>query len=256
MKKWFSIIIVFVQMQAVAGPKIQKDASYFTNLEEDLAWFQSEERQIPIEDIRGFFLRIYHSVTMEMPNMFKEKQFENPEWVRKLMLKYVSLYRNALECSLSKSCEVSPSWQVAFKENERNKKAPAIQLLLSISAHVNRDLPIALAEIGTDFKDVSLHKDFQRIALIFQRRMPELIGLLQDYQHCSPNNYEQNLINRIIQWAMSRTREQSWSYGAQLADVQTDQEEQVILKQIETHTNQENLSIKLLAPVPEVLMCL
>lgn len=256
MNKWLTLVVFLFQIPAFAEPRIQRNAEYFKNIQEDLAWFEAAELQIPKDSTRGLFLRVYHSVTKEMPNLFAENQFENPEWVEKLMLKYVSLYRNALDCSLSKSCKVSPAWRYAFAENDRNQKAPAIQLLLSISAHVNRDLPIALAAVHTDFNDVSLHRDFQRISIIFKRRMPELIGLVQKYQSCTTSRREQKMINQVIQWAMNGTRETSWSYGAQLAAVKTEKEERALLEHIEMHAKVENLYIKVGGPVPGFWICL
>lgn len=255
MKKWLSLSIFLFQLQSLAEPKIQKEADYFTSTQDELAWFQSAQDQLPRESTRGLFLRVYHSVSEEMPQMFAEHQFENPEWVHKLMLKYVSLYRNALECSLANSCPVSQAWQSAFSENDRNKMAPTIQLLLSISAHVNRDLPIALSQVQTNFEDASVHRDFQRISLIFTRRMPELLGLIKDYQSCTVSTNESLLINKVIQWAMNRTRETSWRFGAQLGAVKTDLEEQRVLEKIEKHTKKESQLIKILGPTPEDWLC-
>lgn len=256
----FSIIFLvswYLASSAFAtGPKIQKEAAYFKSLQEDVAWFEKAETQVSLNDNRSLFLRVYHTVTLEMPNMFAEQQFENPEWVRKLMLKYVSLYRNALECSLNENCEVAPTWQYAFSQNHLDKKPAALQLLFSISAHVNRDLPVALAEIDTDFTNESLHRDFQKISLIFQRRMPQLIEVAQDYQHCSLNKVERKLVNRIILWAMNSTREQAWNYGIRLAQVKTNAEESTLMAEIEAHAAKEDKSIRKDAPVPEFLMCL
>jgi len=242
---------------AQAVPKIQQEAAYFQTMEEDVAWFEATEAQLPKSDTRTLFLRIYHAVTLEMPRMFEEKQFQHPEWVNALMLKYVSLYRNALECDLSKACPVSPAWQKAFSENGRGKISPAGQLLISISAHVNRDLPVALASLPeTRFDDPTYKADFEQISLIFQRRMPDLIRLVQEYQTCRVNKVDAKIINTVIQHAIGITRDKSWNWGRTLSLTRTSSEESTVMTSIEHHAHNEDLSISLFSPGPALLICL
>ena len=54
--------------------------------------------------------------------------------------------------------EVSQSWQIAFDAADRQKVAGSGNLLLGMSAHVNRDLPLVLAEIGLVKPDGSSRK--------------------------------------------------------------------------------------------------
>lgn len=251
-----SIILLSLSKTAFANLEIQKNSNYFENLNEDFQWFKQKKTEIDLKDTRGLFLRIYHTVTKEMPNMFKENQFENPIWVNKLMLKYVGLYRNALECDANKNCFVSPAWEYAFYQNELNRYSPSIQLLFSISAHVNRDLPIALAQINTNFNDESLHRDFKKIAQIFIRRMPELIDNLKQYQKCKIGKLDFKLTNKVIMRAMKSTREQSWEYGKRLSNVKNLNQENKLLDEIEQHTKKEMNLIKRVAPIGSFTICL
>ena len=192
-----------------------------------------------------------------MVNMFKENQFHHPEWVNALMLKYVSLYKNALDCELSGLCPVSKAWQAAFDENKSGRITPAGQLLISISAHVNRDLPIALASLdSTKFADETYQEDFRNISTIFLRRMPEMIKIVQEYESCNINTFDQEIITSVINFAIGRTREKSWVYGSKLALVKTTKEENALMGEIEAHAHRENLSIYIVAPAPAFLICL
>jgi len=252
-----AVLISGILVSSVTFAKLetQSHVNSFTTLNEDLAWFQHEESVLPRSDRRGLFLKIYHSVTQEMANMFAEHQFQDPKWVTKLMLKYVSLYRNALDCDTTQNCEPAPAWQNAFAENRSGRHHEAIQLLLSISAHINRDLPVALAEIGTDFNSEKQHSDFQKISLIFNRRMPQLIAILQTYETCRLSDWDRVEINKVIQWAVGRTREESWQNGALLAAAETRLDEALVLGKIQQHTDFENSTIYFFAPLPELLVC-
>ena len=255
--------------------RMQREANYFANLNEDIAWFEAAEKPLPAGDTRAIFLRVYHSVTLEMDTMFAEKQFHHPEWVNELMLKYVSLYKNAFDCDDQKNCAVSPAWQTAFRQNRRGKISPAGQLLLSISAHVNRDLPIALASLATgqagagsavsgavsgryaaQFADPTYHDDFDKISLIFQRRMPALIQIVQDYQTCRINPLDRKIVDGVINFAINTTREKSWNWALKLANAKSDGEEQAVLAGIEHHAQKEDLSIDIFSPAPAYAICL
>ena len=255
--------------------RMQREANYFANLNEDIAWFEAAEKSLPAGDTRAVFLRVYHSVTLEMDTMFAEKQFHHPEWVNELMLKYVSLYKNAFDCDDQKNCAVSPAWQTAFRQNRRGKISPAGQLLLSISAHVNRDLPVALASLATgqagagsalsgavsgryaaQFADPTYHDDFDKISLIFQRRMPALIQIVQDYQTCPINPLDRRIVDGVINFAINTTREKSWNWALKLANAKSDGEEQAVLAGIEHHAQKEDLSIDIFSPAPAYAICL
>jgi hypothetical protein len=250
-------LLLIAAVPAMAAPQMQKEAAYFTNLEADLNWFDAAQKSIDPRDTRTLFLRVYQSVTLEMTNMFAENQFQHPEWVNALMLKYVSLYKNALDCDASGACPVSPAWQIAFSENRSGKMTPAGQLLIAISAHVNRDLPIALAALGsTRFDDITYHQDFVKISMIFQRRMPALIKLVQEYETCRVNSVDEKIILAVIQHAIGGTREKAWVWAQKLAAAQTLEQENQIIKGIEQHAHNENRSLFLLAPAPAFLICL
>jgi hypothetical protein len=251
-----SMIALFA-VRAQCAPQIQKEAAYFNDLQSDLAWFASAQKELAPNDTRALFLRVYESVSLEMVNMFAEKQFQHPEWVNSLMLKYVSLYKNALDCNISGACAVSPAWQKAFDENRAGKVTPAGQLLLSISAHVNRDLPVALASLeSTKFDDPTYHQDFEKISTIFQRRMPDLIQLVKEYQSCNVNTVDEKIIRTVIQHAISITRDKSWNWGAKLAAAQSSEDEKQIMTAIEQHAHNEDLSLFVFAPGPAYLICL
>ncbi len=249
--------------QAVPGTaparklRMQSEANYFGTFEQDVAWFEAAEKTLPVGDTRAVFMRVYHAVTLEMPRMFAESQFQHPEWVNELMLKYVSLYRNAFDCDDLKNCEVSPAWQTAFRQNRRGKISPAGQLLLSISAHVNRDLPVALASIpSTRYADPTYLQDFNKISLIFQRRMSDLITIVQEYETCRVNPVDRKIIDGVINFAINTTREKSWKWAEKLAAVETNENENQVLKAIENHAHNEDISIYIWSPAPALAICL
>ena len=249
------LLILILSVFAHAEPALQKDIPLFTDMQQTLDWFSAKELELPKSDRRGLFLRIYHEVTLEMVTMFEQNKFENPDWVRSLMFEYLSLYRNALECDQTRSCAVSPAWQKAFKENRHHKYRPSVQLLLSISAHVNRDLAIALSHIDVEFSSSSQYRDFQMISLIFKRRMPQLIRIVQKYENCHVSSLEKKEVNAMINWVMSRTRKQAWDLGRRFSRVKTAKAEKYMAQVIEEHAAKQDRTIELFGPLPSRLIC-
>ncbi len=257
--KLFSLVpvLLLAAPTAFAVPTIQKDANYFDSLDADIGWFKSMDPVVPHSDLRSLFLNIYLTVSEEMPNLLAENRFNHPDWVKRLMFKYASLYKNALDCDLSGQCAVSPAWQTAFAENRAGKVSPNGQLLLSISAHVNRDLPVALASIpDTNFDDATYLQDFHTISLIFQRKMPDLIKVAQTYQSCRVNSVDYEIIMTVINHAINVTRDKSWNWGRTLSQTTTPAEEAQVMQQIEQHAHNEDISLYIFAPAPAFLICL
>lgn len=249
------LFFLSVSLASARTPDTQSEANYFNSIEEDIQWFEYLDATIDHDEPRMLFANIYHEVTLEMPKLFSEHKFENPDWVLKLMLKYVSLYKHALDCSYQKECTLSPAWVKAFQTHQDGQTKPAIQLLLSISAHVNRDLPIALAAVETDFKNKSLERDYKKIAMIFDRRMTNLIKVLRGHQRCRVRWIDRKLIDRVIRWAMNSTRDQSWANAHKLSLAKNFYDEMKILKVIEEYTAKQNKFILRYAPAGEFGIC-
>lgn len=256
MQKLVFYFFLFLSLSGVAKPQIQSEIYIFKTVPETLQWFAKVEEVLGPKDRRGLFLRIYHEVTLEMLNLFQEKAFNNPEWTQRLMLRYLSFYRNAYECYQTKACPVSAAWTRAFNENAGATYSPGIQLLLAISAHVNRDLPIVLAQLGTDFKSEELLSDFRKISSIFSRRMPRLRGVLNLYQRCPMYEWEKKFVLDETMWAMGRTRERSWKNGEKLSQTRTLQREVALINEIEHYTRMQDLEIVIVSPIPQKLLCL
>lgn len=254
-KKILPLLFLLFSTGAFAEPKIQKDINYFANLPEYLAWFASVEPTIPERDTRGLFLHAYNIVTEEMSVLLQQKAFHNPLWVRRLVLKFGSLYRNALECDESGNCPVSPAWQFAFSQNRENTKLASIQFFLSLSAHINRDMPIALAEIGTDFNSQLEKQDFETITQIYTRRMPDLIRVVQEYELCNIDALGKSIIETLMPLVWGHTRNEAWKWASKLALVQNEAEETIILKEIDDHVNRDNFWIDTFAPLPAKVIC-
>ena len=93
--------------------------------------------------------------TIEDPNFFVDSAFVNHQDAV-----FAKLYFDAFDAwHRGDRDEVPPAWRVLFSAAENRDVSGTGNLLLGMSAHVNRDLPLALAEIGLVRPDGSSRKD-------------------------------------------------------------------------------------------------
>jgi hypothetical protein len=93
--------------------------------------------------------------TIEDPNFFVDSAFVNHQDAV-----FAKLYFDAFDAwHRGDRDEVPPAWRVLFSAAENREVSGTGNLLLGMSAHVNRDLPLALAEIGLVRPDGSSRKD-------------------------------------------------------------------------------------------------
>ncbi len=85
--------------------------------------------------------------------------FRDPTFVNHQDVVFAEMYFDAYDrWSAGRVEQVPPAWRVAFRTAERREVSGTGDLLLGMNAHVNRDLPFALAAIGMVAPDGSSRK--------------------------------------------------------------------------------------------------
>jgi hypothetical protein len=111
--------------------------------------------------------------TVETPGFYSDPAFVNHEDAA-----FASLYFDAYDAwAAGRTSDVPPAWQVAFRAAEQKQVSGSGDLLLGISAHVNRDLPFVLASIGLVAPDGSSRKaDHDRINVMLNKVQEPLLA--------------------------------------------------------------------------------
>ena len=111
--------------------------------------------------------------TAETPGFYSDPAFVNHEDAA-----FASLYFAAYDAwTGGRSADVPPAWQVAFRAAERKQVTGSGDLLLGISAHVNRDLPFVLASLGLVAPDGTSRKaDHDRINVMLNEVQEPLLA--------------------------------------------------------------------------------
>lgn len=132
---------------------------------------------------------------------------------------------------------VSQSWQIAFQNADGRKVAGIGNLLLGMSAHVNRDLPMVLADIGLVKPDGSSRKaDHDKVNQFLNLVMEPMIdeaaarldATVDDAQIDGTTLDETTMLQILVGW-----REQAWRNAEALVGAPTQADRLLVQSNIE-----------------------
>ena len=133
--------------------------------------------------------------------------------------------------------EVSPSWQIAFGQADGREVSGSGNLFLGMSAHVNRDLPMVLADIGLVKPDGSSRKpDHDKvnqflntvIEPLFDEAAARFDPTIDDSQIDGTTMDETGTLQLLVAW-----REQAWRNAERLVNATSAAERSAVVADIE-----------------------
>lgn len=146
-----------------------------------------EAQRALAESLRGdpkyWFSRVYQFVTEEQIRFVRERA-THPAWTLRLLPVFHRFYSSNLEAHRAGRAVEWP-WRVAFRAMDRARGTDGVAmirgLLLGVRAHIEEDLPRALAEVWLDVYRgrcdyVRLRADYLRMAYVFRRASSRLIA--------------------------------------------------------------------------------
>ncbi len=109
------------------------------------------------------------AVTSSIASALDGPTFESPACVAELDVIFANLYFSALRAYLASAADVPRAWWPTFSASERSDVAPLQFAVAGMNAHINRDLPVALARQWSAPHDAS-------------HSLPELATQKRDYE--------------------------------------------------------------------------
>lgn len=114
-------------------------------------------------DPRAIFAAMYVVLTENGAAAIDRGDFEDGEWVAAFMIAFGNLYRQAFyEYESGDRDRVPPPWIVAFDVAAANEVTAFQHAFLGIHAHINRDVPYAIAEVTPLCDRARRFRDFAR----------------------------------------------------------------------------------------------
>jgi hypothetical protein len=134
-----------------------------------LEWMRTEEGAEAFEP----FLFAYHAVTSRVSDRVVRDPgfFDSPSDLQELDERFAVMYFDALEQHLETG-EAPRPWRTYFDYCSSGGR-PVVQMVLGMNAHINGDLPVALAEQGYEWRS-----DFDRINGVLESELGDVSGHL------------------------------------------------------------------------------
>jgi hypothetical protein len=182
--------------------------------------------------------------TIEDPTFFEDTAFVNHEDVV-----FARLYFDAFDAwHRGRSAEVPRAWAIAFQAAADRSMPASGNLSLGISAHVQRDLPFALAAIGLVKPDGSSRKpDHDRVNEFLNRVTDDLYAEIA--RRFDPTIDDGDLPGTADDTALFQIipswREIAWRNAERLASASSDEERAQVAASIERYAASQAETIRL-----------
>lgn len=147
-----------------------------------------------------------------------------------------------------RTAEVSPAWRIAFDAADRKAVTGMGNVFLGMNAHVNRDLPFVLAEIGLVKPDGTSRKaDHDKVNVFLARTNQYLLAEAAKVLDPTLDDGDvpgTSVDNSVAVQALVSWREQAWRNAERLVAAATPEARARVAQEIEQMAALEALSIR------------
>jgi len=162
------------------------------------------------------------------PGFFEDVRFVNHEDA--VFAKY---YFDAYDAWAAERVDQVPkAWKIAFDAAQQRRVSGSGNLLLGMSAHVNRDLPFVLAELG-----LGLKADHNKVNVFLKRVVKPLLAELTRRFDPTIDDVDTpyGLTNEAMFQALKGWRELAWQHAVQLVNAPTPAARALVAAEIEAY---------------------
>jgi Family of unknown function (DUF5995) len=190
--------------------------------------------------------------TVEEPTFFDDTSFVNHEDI--VFARYYFAAHDAWKAG--RIGDVAPAWRVAFDAARDRSVSANGNLLLGISAHVQRDLPFVLYSIGLVKPDGASRKsDHDRVNQILNRVTDDLLAEIA--RRFDPTIDDGNLPTTLDDFVLFQSivswRETAWRHAELLAQAPTPEAREKVAQEIEVYAASQGNAIRTATRYPPLL---
>jgi hypothetical protein len=122
---------------------------------------------LPPTDGLSCFNRMYRLVTRSVQQHLDVGRFQDPAWIVSLDIVFGNLYLDAVRTSVTNADSTPRAWMALLERRHDSRISPLQFALAGLSAHINRDLPIAVVttsqQLQTTPDSGAHHADYAEI---------------------------------------------------------------------------------------------
>ena len=180
---------------------------------------------------------------IENPNFFRDTAFVNHEDV--IFAEYYFRAHDAWNSSLRAG--TPPAWAHAFQAAERREVSAAGNLVLGMNAHIQRDLPFALASIGIVAPDGTSRKsDHDRVNRILNTVPDDLLPeIARRFDPTIDDGNLPTMVDDIVTFqSVPAWRETAWRNAERLVAARTASQRALVAADIEAYAASQALTLR------------
>lgn len=182
----------------------------------------------------GYFAALYRKITIQAKKGIADNLFDDGPRMERLIIIFASRYTHA--CYQYQTGQMpTQSWVRAFDENQHWWPIVLQHLLMSMNAHINLDLGIAVAEAVPAGQLSNFKNDFDKINQVLASQVEgvqiELAAIWPILRLLNP--YLGNVQTAIINFSMEKARDAAWSFAESLSPLPREQRQQAIVNKDE-----------------------
>jgi hypothetical protein len=162
------------------------------------------------------------------PGFFADVQFVNHEDAV-----FAAYYFDAYDAwTANRASQVPKAWAIAFDAAKQRQVSGAGNLLLGMSAHVNRDLPFVLAQLG-----LGLKADHDKVNVFLKRVVEPLLAELTRRFDPTIDDLDTpyGLSHEVMFKVLTGWRELAWQHAVQLVRAPTPAARALVAAEIEAY---------------------
>lgn len=191
-----------------------------------------------VRDLRGLFVMTYSASTSTIQRWIDQGTFLDNQMMARLVVTFGNAYRSALaEYAVGERSRVPVAWQQSFDACIARSGTALQCLMLSVNAHVNRDLPYAIVDAGVDVNCTHGYSDYARIDGV----TPLSVALAR--RHIARVYWRDIPISQrlfggsmeaLVVQSVERARRHAWTLAQRLVRAETDAARALVDRMIES----------------------
>ena len=232
------------------NPRAMPSQPYRT-LDDVVAGLGAWESRFRVQnDRRAIFLSLYGIVSAEIRHRLARRAFDDNDWVHGYAVAFANLYREALEAyDEQRLADVPKPWRLCFDAARAGTGLVLQDMFLGVNAHVNNDLPLALASVSIDPDRPARYRDHRAVnaalTSVTERATQRLAELYAPGLTAMDNSAGQ-LDEMLSLFSLDVARESAWESAVALANTRNALERRLAVTLISART--ATLARLLLAP--------
>lgn len=181
------------------------------------------DEALPRKDGVAIFNRLYLQVTLAVDAASAGTAFENRPFLDRLDVVFAGLYFDA-EATIDSAAGCPVAWR-PLAETRSEALEPIQFALAGMAAHINHDLPIAVATTCAEFDlapedDSAIHRDYERVDGLIASVETHVAGwfesgLIADIEDVTPKKTDE----AIAMWSLATARDIAWDHAKLLWDL-------------------------------------